>query len=542
MIKNRITHTASTELLSLLRCNGHAALPKSSCTLLKTQRCVLTEKKCGGEYIYLGLSNGISQTFRENPLLPVEKNIIFLLVNIDGVPLHKSSNSQFWPTLCQLSKFTPFIVAIFYGSQKLTNLNDFLHDFLIEFANLKACGYNKDGVNLLVEIRAFICDAPARQYLKCVKGHTGYFSCERCEIKGKYESFRMILNTTNCVLPTNKLFKQYFYANTHQISRSILIDFNVNYVDGFVLDYMHLVCLGVVKRILIFLTEGPFPYRLGSAQLLNISENLLKLSGKFPSEFARQSRSLHEVKRWKATEFRQFLLYTGFFVLKDAFTPERYQHFLSLTLAMRIFLDSNVIVRNNHLQYAKDLLNYFVVKSEEFYGPTFSVYNVHSLTHLHEDVSFFNCSLDEISSFQFENYLQVIKKFIRKPQSPLSQVLKRFSELENLEISCNQYAKSHRVIFSPKFKDSWFLLYTGEFAQIIGKLDNDQFNCVVLKNCVYKSAFTDPCDSKIFNIVFVRDIKTHLKHVCLSKKHFQRKAVCLDYKEGFVLSCLCHDI
>ena len=395
MIKNRITHTASIELLSLLRCNGHAALPKSSCTLLKTQRCVLTEKKCGGEYIYLGLSNGISQTFRENLLLPVENNIISLLVNIDGVPLHKSSNSQFWPILCQFSKFTPFIVAIFYRSQKPTNLNDFLYDFLIEFANLKACGYDKDGVNLLVEIRAFICDAPARQYLKCVKGYTDYFSCERCKIKGKYESFRMILNTKNCVPRSNKLFKQYFYANTHQISRSILIDLNVNCVDGFVLDYMHLVCLGVVKRILIFLTKGPFPYRLGSAQLLNTSENLLKFSGKFPSEFARQSRSLHEVKRWKATEFRQFLLYTGFLVLKDAFTPEHYQHFLSLTLAMRIFLDSNAIVRNNHLQYAKDLLNYFVVKSEEFYGPTFSVYNVHSLTHLHQDVSFFNCSLDE---------------------------------------------------------------------------------------------------------------------------------------------------
>ena len=27
---------------------------------------------------------------------------------------------------------------------------------------------------------AFTCDAPARSFLKCVKGHGGYYGCERC--------------------------------------------------------------------------------------------------------------------------------------------------------------------------------------------------------------------------------------------------------------------------------------------------------------------------------------------------------------------------
>lgn len=69
------------------------------------------------------------------------------------------------------------------------------------------------------------------------------------------------------------------------------------------------------------LSKEDFFFIYGSAQLLNILENLLKFSGKCPSEFAHQSRSLYEVKRWKATEFRQFLLFTGFLVLKDVFTP-----------------------------------------------------------------------------------------------------------------------------------------------------------------------------------------------------------------------------
>jgi hypothetical protein len=35
-----------------------------------------------------------------------------------------------------------------------------------------------------VKVRCIIADAPARQWLKGVKPHTGYYSCERCKIKG----------------------------------------------------------------------------------------------------------------------------------------------------------------------------------------------------------------------------------------------------------------------------------------------------------------------------------------------------------------------
>ena len=72
---------------------------------------------------------------------------------------------------------------------------------------------------------------------------------------------------------------------------------------------MHLVCLGVVKRMLTFLKQGPRECRLSYQQLTIISENLLNLNGKMPREFARQPRSTDYLDRWKATELRQFLLY-----------------------------------------------------------------------------------------------------------------------------------------------------------------------------------------------------------------------------------------
>lgn len=61
-----------------------------------------------------------------------------------------------------------------------------------------------------------------------------------------------------------------------------------------------------------------------------ISQKLIALRGKMPSEFARQPRGLHEIDRWKATELRQFLLYTGSVVLKTVLSPRKIQAFLVL--------------------------------------------------------------------------------------------------------------------------------------------------------------------------------------------------------------------
>ena len=78
------------------------------------------------------------------------------------------------------------------------------------------------------------------------------------------------------------------------------------------------------------------------------------------------------------TEFRQFLLYTGPIVLKKVLTKDMYEHFLCLSVGMSILLESDNETRNFYLNYAQELLTYFVTKSKEFYHPKFIVYNVHS--------------------------------------------------------------------------------------------------------------------------------------------------------------------
>jgi len=188
---------------------------------------------------------------------------------------------------------------------------------------------------------------------------------------------------------------------------------------------MHLICLGAVRRLLQYWKSGDRNVKLGSRQLLEISQSLVEFRQYIPSEFARRPRSLVELDRWKATEYRQFLLYTGPVILKRVLPEELYQHFMCLSVSVSILLSSNSHWRTSLLNYASKLIHYFVFNCERLYGKNFVVYNIHSLLHVADDVRYFDASLNDISAFRYENYLQTLKRLIRGASNPLIQVSKR---------------------------------------------------------------------------------------------------------------------
>ncbi|KAI2645238.1 Cell cycle checkpoint protein RAD17 [Labeo rohita] len=533
-LEHRLTHRALNGLLPILRNQGHL-LPVDCRTLLATPQHNTTESKCGGEYKYYGLEKGICRYLSQ-----METNDVHLNINVNGIPLFKSSGVQFWPILAKCGHFDPFIVAMFSGQSKPNPLEEYLKDFLTEYKHLKDNGIVFKGQTYTVNIDALICDAPARAYLKCIKGHTAYESCERCLIRGTRVERRIVFSEKEYTSRKDDCFSRVEYSN-HQTGISPFIAAGIPCVSSFVLDYMHVVCLGVVRRLLIYLTRGPKVCRLSVRQKDAISEKLIALRGKMPSEFARQPRGLHEIDRWKATELRQFLLYTGPVVLKTVLSPEKYQHFLSLAMSMSIMLESDERTRNAYLQYSQELIKHFVMCCADLYGKTFAVYNVHALIHLQEDASHFNCSLNEISCFPFENYLQQVKKHVRSGRSPLEQVTRRLSEIEQSEVDSSQ--RHPKVFVSDKEKDSCFLLRDNSFAFVRQKNADGTFACEILRQCHTSPLFQQPCSSGLLNIVCIGNGRVRMKNALLRERDLLRKAACLPQEGGgFVLIPLRHGL
>lgn len=538
--KNNITRQAANELLELLRNNGHN-LPKDSRTLMETPRYVEVLEKCGGHYYYFGIGSCLQNILKTHPAFVKENDSVKLSVNIDGIPLHKSSNEQFWPILIKFSCFKPALVALYCGKTKPDSIDSFLEDFLQEYKQLSENGLVFEGKRLAVRIVAFICDAPARSFIKCIKGHNGYYSCERCEIKGTWQSHVLVLDSAQpCNERSDEKFNQEQYRDSHQLGKSPLIQYGISCVKGFPLDYMHMICLGVTRRMLLFLIRGSKKCKLSQLQISLISSSLESLSNKLPSEFARQPRSLAVIDRWKATEFRQYILYTSIVVLKDVVPDIIYKNSLLLTVSLSVLLNSNDEIRNSYLPYARELLKCFVQQCRDIYGQSFIVYNVHNLLHLVDDVENYQCSLNDICAFPYENELHKIKQLVRSSNNPVSQVFKRLAEKKMFNESKVTEA-NHRIYISTKYKNNCFMLKNEDFV-FLRKLKNDvYYECDVLRQSQTENFFTEPCNSKLINIVFMKN-KSNLKKKVIHLEQLHRKVIKLPYKDGVVLVPVVHDI
>lgn len=194
------------------------------------------------------------------------------------------------------------------------------------------------------------------------------------------------------------------------------------------LDYMHLVCLGVMKKMISLWVSGPLPIRMLARDIKIISDKLTDYQKTTPNDFSRKPRSLYDYKHFKAFNF---LLYTGPIVLKNYLQNNLYTNFIVLHVSITILINPIYCTNDIFIDYAKKLLIKFVLGFQKLYGKENVSHNVHNLLHLADDVQQYG-ALDEFSAFRFENHMSSIKKMLRKSERPLQQLAKRYSERENI--------------------------------------------------------------------------------------------------------------
>ena len=92
------------------------------------------------------------------------------------------------------------------------------------------------------------------------------------------------------------------------------------------------------------------------------------------------------------------------------------------------------------------MLKCFAQGIQKIYRNEQLVYNVHSLIHLTDDARKFG-SLNNISCCSFENYLGQLKRVVRRSQSPISQIIRRYREkirMAQLFSADNTFTTKHK--------------------------------------------------------------------------------------------------
>jgi len=388
-LRYRISHKALSELLKSLKkfpSFSTKNLPKDARTLLNTPKSTSVQEMGDGAYYHFSIKSEVELLLQNDKENNIPKTLL-LVVGIDGLPLTTNPPSQLWPILgyffnVKEKRPNVFIIGAYFGKTKPINSNSFLLQFVNEMNELFDTGVTHNNHHVNVILHALICDTPAKSFVLNTKGHTGKNSCVRCTITGEWSKKRVCFPDLDCPMRSHQSFISYEDKKYHQGETILTKIPKINISSSIPYDYMHLNCIGVLKKLLLFWVHKKHDLNLPS-QLVTVMDNKLKfLSSYIPVEFQRKTNEysrmhpLRDVSRWKASELRQCLLYTGIVVFQNVVKKEVYNHFVVLSVAMRILLVKCTNYFNN---YANLLLRQFIVTFKSLYGQSYVSHNIHAL-------------------------------------------------------------------------------------------------------------------------------------------------------------------
>lgn len=160
-----IKQNALKDLLLILNNRFPNVLPKDPRTFLKTDQTIHIQPMGDGQYWHNGFVESLTQVF---PLIH-QFSHISIKINIDGLPIYKSSKDEFWPILANIEEapeVQPMVIGVYCGKSKPKDVNQFLTPFVDEMRQVLADGVIINGHKMTVSIRCFICDSPARAFVK----------------------------------------------------------------------------------------------------------------------------------------------------------------------------------------------------------------------------------------------------------------------------------------------------------------------------------------------------------------------------------------
>ena len=358
-------------------------------------------------------SENYKALFYNNGPLSDENNLSFIF-NTDGVPIFKSSKTSVWPIFLMINEL-PYkmrkcrefmlLAGLWCGPTKPA-MNLFLSPLQKSLTELeRGITVCKNGEEVIT--RAFLfgisCDLPARSAVLNMNNHNGECSCIKCNQKGEnyrtqkggnIRTFPYIIDNPGGPARDHDTIIQHAFSASESTSSHIngikgpsvvmfCPEFDV--VKGTAIDYMHLVCLGIVRLLLnLWFNVSNSLKHFSMYQYVNVVDSRLT-NFKPPHYITRQPRSISEhLKFWKAAELRAWLFYYSIPCISDLLHPTYLYHYCAFVEAIYLLCQSSI--SEHDLEKSQKLLQYFVLMMPSLYDQRYVTLNAHSLLHLPQTV------------------------------------------------------------------------------------------------------------------------------------------------------------
>lgn len=415
--------------------------------------------------------------------LKKQKYDLCLIQNCDGIPAFKSATAQIWPNFLTIAdiplrfrkKF--IILANLWFAYKKPDMHDFLNPFVETLNKLSAEGVDwinpidNQQMNSKVYIMCAVADAQARAPMQNLVACTGFYGCSFCEIEGENYSKELKKNTVYfpyskhpSVLRTRSNMLQHAVQmhnekNDEEVIRKrnslkLPCPVNIKGVKGFSClsflskfdlgssftpEYMHSCLLGVVKSHLLDILDSnnkDNDFYIGLYGKL-ISKYLVEI--KPPSFVTRLPRDIGTVKYWKASEYRNWLLYYSLPCLEIVWKNNKYlEHFALLVYAVYTLLKSEI--KSKDIIDAGNAIKLFCSKFSAYYGRDEMTFNMHMLLHYTQSVVKFG-PLFAHSAFIFENENGILKSRVHGTRNIAIEIVNTANILNSIrgfQIVCQQ--------------------------------------------------------------------------------------------------------
>lgn len=398
----------------------------------------------------------------------------------DGVAFGKS-NKTIWPIYLSINEL-PYeertkylILAAVYAGSKDPNQLYFLQPFVNEANKLSRTGiswvHKEKVVTSLVIPLCFVADSVARYQMLNFQTFHAYFGCTFCyqEAESVRGGVRFMV-TVPAEERTNASWRSDLMqvlqnqldpliAEKDEPHRGVKGPSTLCNLDYFtlsfcVVDYMHGI-LGVVKTHMELIIQnsrknmwvGLDKNIMGIEHIIHTVDSRIK-SIQSNTTVVRELRLFKDLKYWKASEFKSWLLFycipclTG--ILKDKYV----KHLAMLSKATFLLLQKSVTL--DDLEEAHRLFILYSFYFQEYFGEDNLTYNVHLLRHIFKGIFNFGPMWGH-NSFPFESQNRFLVLNCKSPFSVASQLARKFLVFRSLPMLCKTSVHSLKTLeFSEK--------------------------------------------------------------------------------------------